>query len=49
MNQSPSLPGAGSIWFTVAPVHAMTAGRLQTVGLTGENVKLVVPLTLNWR
>src|SRR5439155_24348041 len=27
----------------------MKAGRLQTVEPRGENVKLVVPLTLNWR
>ena len=38
--------GHGDIPMTV---QAMKAGRLQTVGLTGENVKLVVPLTLNWR
>jgi hypothetical protein len=49
MNQRPSLPGSGSIWFIVSPVQAMMAGRLQTVEARGENEKLVVPLTLNWR
>jgi hypothetical protein len=49
MNQMPSFPGSGSIWFNVTPVHAMKAGRLQTVEPTAENVKLVVPLTLYWR
>jgi hypothetical protein len=49
MNQMPSFPGSGSTWFGVVPVHAMTAGRLKNVEATGENEKLVVPVTLNWR
>jgi hypothetical protein len=51
MNQMPSLPGSGWYWPTVAPVpaHTVIAGCVRTVDATGENVKLVVPLTLNWR
>jgi hypothetical protein len=51
MNQRPSFPGSGSYEVTEAPVfdHADIAGRLQIVLPTGENEKVVVPLTRNWR
>ena len=32
----PSFPGSGSIWLTVAPVHAQMAGSIRTVLPTGE-------------
>jgi hypothetical protein len=47
MNQMPSLPGSGSIWFTVAPVHAWMAGCIRTVLPTAENEKGgLMPVTL---
>jgi hypothetical protein len=43
----PSLPGSGSIWFTVAPVQAIMAGCIRTVEAAGENEKGgLLPLTL---
>ena len=45
MNQMPSFPGSGSIWFKEAPVpaHAEMAGRLQMVLPTGEKCEVRCP------